>query len=478
MAIIGRLRILETLSRGRIESYRALDPFDNVTMLLHYGDAHLFDIADDLGDDVLEWGDAGNKQYILTRDIPDYENLNLRPPLPPGAGEALERAGRWPLTRTNPSKCDRRDIIKRKEEVHENVMNTDDSPEPKDQPGEFTRMFRAVPKPDEPENISAPVKQAAPTGEFTQMFSTSAKPEESSAAPGAPATAAPEATPAKVSDKQPQRPERASQARTPAGKPEPGEFTRMFRTSTELSPGVPPPPAPVSEPAPQAPAEKKPSDFTRMFSAVPTLRPTAPEPAQEKPVAEPGSFTQFFREPAAKPVALPSPPAASPTRPPVVSGRESEFTKFFKDPLPSAGREVNWKSIENQPAPLAASKAAGEFTRMFGRSERVSPGQAPGSGGKESATNLFPSSKPALAPKDTTGQVDDFAKIFAQSSAVSEPKPPAATAPQAQPASAPMKPVIPAVAKPAGPPVLVLIVIITAVLVLAGCALYYFVFRK
>ncbi len=463
MAIIGRLRILETLSRGRIESYRALDSFDNVTVLLHYGDALLFDIADDLGDDVLEWGDAGNKQYILTRDIPDYENLNLRPPLPPGAGEALERAGRWPLTQTNPSKCDRRDSIKR-EEVHENLMNTDDSPEPKDQPGEFTRMFRPVPKLSEPENTSAPVKQAS-AGEFTQMFSTPAKPQESPAPP--------EASPAKVPDKQPQRPERASQIRTPAGMPEPGEFTRMFRTSGEVSPGVPPPPAPVPEPAPQPPAEKKPSDFTRMFSAVPAPPPTAPE--QPKPAQEPGSFTQFFREPAAKPVAPPNPPVAPSTAPPV-PGQQSEFTRFFKDPLPATGREVNWKAIENQPAPLPPSKAPGEFTRMFGRSERMSPGQASGSGGKESATNLFPDSRSASGPKDATGQVDDFAKIFAQSPTVSEPKPAAAT--PAPPVSAPIKPVIPPAAKPAGPPVLVLIVILAAVLVLAGCALYYFVFRK
>jgi hypothetical protein len=466
MAIIGRLRILETLSRGRIESYRAFDSFSNTTMLVHYGDALLFNVADELGDDVLEWGDAGNKQYILTRDIPTYENLNRRPPLPPGAGEALEKAGRWPLTRTNPAKCDRNDTIKREEKVQESVMNSDDSPEPKDQAGEFTRMFKPVPKSGEPENISAPAKQAVPTaGEFTQMFATPGKPVANAAAP--------EASPAKVSDKQPQRPERASQVRTPAAKPEPGEFTRMFRTSAEVSPTAPPPPAPVSESALQPPGEKKPSDFTRMFSAVPAPQPAAPE--LPKPVEEPGSFTQFFREPAPKPVVPPNPPVAPPTGP-SAPGRESEFTRFFKDPLPSAGREVNWKAIENQPTPLAPPKAPGDFTRMFGRPERVSPGPAPGSGGQESATNLFPNSRSGSAPKDATGQVDDFAKIFTQSPTVSEPKPAPATPPPA--ASAPIKPIIPPVAKPAGPPVLVLIVIIAAVLVLAGCALYYFVFRK
>jgi len=258
----------------------------------------------------------------------------------------------------------------------------------------------------------------------------------------------------------------------PDAKSEPGEFTQMFRP-----PAAPEVDAPAATVPPPQPAQPKPSsgpgDFTRMFSA-PAAQPPAPKspeppspPPGSKPPNEPGSFTAFFSKPAAPAPATPAPPPVS--SPP----QESEFTRFFSEPLPSTGREVNWKAIENQPPPPAAPKGPGEFTRMFGRAQTAGKGPLPEGG----ATDLFQSSRPASPAANSATQVDDFAKVFAQKPNAAEPTAAASVQVQASPAPA-AKPVVPAAVKPAGPPMVVLVIIILAVVVLAGCALYYFVFRK
>jgi hypothetical protein len=235
------------------------------------------------------------------------------------------------------------------------------------EPGEFTRMFRvqsgdrtdtgpepgptpapADPLAEPPAPRDEPPPPAQEPGEFTRMFrspSTEANtpapatdPGDGPAGTGSPAVAGPETGPA--------------ESTAPAPEPEPGEFTRMFRT-----PAAPPEPAaPAPESTPKTPAaepgrppDNVPGEFTRTFLAANRgedrasgrdldrveLTPPGPSWSGEADRAAGGSPSTpseppAFRldaAPADRPMATPpSPPPPDLTKTPAKSG---EFTQIF-----------------------------------------------------------------------------------------------------------------------------------------------------
>jgi hypothetical protein len=220
-----------------------------------------------------------------------------------------------------------------------------------------------------------------------------------------------------------------------------GEFTRVFGGGKEpVSPNqetvIIPTPVQKSEPPPARPPQPQ----------RPPQRP--PDKAFGDRKDGPGEFTQLFRTPGAP---MAAPPAVQRPAPP----QESEFTRFFKgDQLPR-GREVDWKEVEQAPEPAAETKAAGEFTHLFGR---VAQPQA------------APAQTPAAPPRERFApsviQVDEFAKIIAPRPASSQPQAAASAADDLEPA-----------ANRKGPALTILLVVIAAILILAGCAIYFFVVR-
>lgn len=169
----------------------------------------------------------------------------------------------------------------------------------------------------------------------------------------------------------------------------------------------------------------------------PAARPPQPQRPPQRPPekspgggkAGPGEFTRMFKVPGTP---APAPPAVQ--RP--AAPQESEFTRFFKGNQLSTGSEVNWKEVEQRPEPPAETKAAGEFP----------------------SPDRFASS---------VIQVDEFAKIIAPRPASNQPQ--AATAAADDPEPSP---------NPKGPALAILLAVIAAVLLLAGCAIYFFVIRK
>lgn len=485
MARIARLRVLETLANGGIQSYRVIDTADGSKLIVHYGDLSLLDVADKLGPDVLERGESGGKLYLLTPDRPEFENLNGRPsPQPakptPAAAEPGEFTRMFQIPVNKPEKT---------------------------APEEFTGPFRSAfgssdqpaVLPNEPKSVPPNPQPAAPEPSFassdlgfTGMFSAASRisadippkpnPKPPASEPVTPAFLKPTSPEAPLPNELPQRPPAAVSS----------EFTSLFRAQ-EAPPPVPQAPIPVSKPeanseftrlfqAPPAPPSRPPEspepqrarpldgEFTRMFqaqaphAAVPPPSAPVPPPPKQPASEEPGAFTRMFQAP---------PPAATPEKislpPKPQSSQDSgEFTRFFQNPLPSA-REPDWKALQNQPSAPPAPKPEGDFTRMFGRPSGSNSPAKP-SPSAEGATDLFQKPKGAApsapGPKTTT---DDFSKQFG-ASAPAAPKPaspPAVALPAVVPVQLPVK----------KPPVLILIVIVVALLVLAGCAIYYFVIK-
>lgn len=536
MARIARIRVLETVTEGHFQTYRVVDPADNSTLLAHYGDLSLLELANRLGEDVLERGDSGGFAYMLTPDRPDLWNLNVPiadPPMPKPAASQPQ-----PASTTGPGE------FTRMFQVPSFAADQRSSPEP------ATPVSQPPTKAPEPEVAAIPEPIPAPAADFsfTGMFSAMSKISAEAPAQAA-AKTAPAPEPPKVQHPTPEKqvaPPRAEAPPPAVEEHKDSEFTSFFRPVSKgpaEKPATPPspPPAPaVPSPAPtptapasgandftrpasggseftrmfaapqRPPSEQQPqrarpvdqSEFTRMFSAAgpapipPQTRPSpatpetdlTPPPAPVQPPQPPirhsqgpGEFTQMFQQsrPQSAGESLPLPPKPA-------SHDDSDFTRFFNNPLP-AGREPDWKAIDKQPAPAPAPKREGDFTRMFGRASTpaagtpiaspadtanaprsAAPGAAPSSGaGGGAATDLFAKPK---APAQTGGgsgspQSDDYAKLFSPPK-VEAPKPPAVPA------------AIPVQAAAKAPPIVLVIVIIVAVLVLAGCAVYYFVFRK
>jgi hypothetical protein len=129
--------------------------------------------------------------------------------------------------------------------------------------------------------------------------------------------------------------------------PEPGEFTRLFQ-------------------APSLPSSTKAvnsvgaGEFTRVFRSDPpkTASPEVhPAPARVAPTSPDlrAASERFTATPA--PIFDPSPSAPAKSN--------SNFAKYYQDPLGKASREVDFN--KKPPAPLQPAKKPGNFTQMFGK---------------------------------------------------------------------------------------------------------------
>lgn len=208
------------------------------------------------------------------------------------------------------------------------------TPEPVQQPGEFTRMFRAV----EPESRAEPAPEPAappPAGEFTRMF-------RAQQAEPAPPVEAP-------------------------GKPEPGEFTRMFEAPS-YRPQSPPMETPPAQPPVRNAAGA--GEFTRMFQSplqpepLKSSSPFSNQPAMPPPPAprRVGEFTQMFGRPDTPlPPVVPTGGAPGGTAAPHTQALGGGATQAFSLPVAPAPAASPAQDFGSAPQP----HAAGEFTRMF-----------------------------------------------------------------------------------------------------------------
>jgi len=258
------------------------------------------------------------------------------------------------------------------------------------EPGEFTRLYRAV---------------------MTETQRGPAQPRPESAPPPPPPAAVP--------------PPAGRPPEVPKQPPIPGEFTRMF--SSPSAPAGPPP----------APAE--PDEFARFFQsplagsppgepAIPPA-PTPPAPAG----GEPGEFTRLFQSPMA-----PEPPAAGAPGGMPASGLTPPFEP--EGFVPPAAPASPFPPQEFGPPAPALPAQAGEFTRIFGgpagRPEPVAPA-GPAAGG---ATQIF--TAPTAPPAEPAGpaapeEPGDFTRIVGGPPAAAPGVPPPQQAAAPQPAAAP-----------------------------------------
>ncbi|MCX6611114.1 MAG: hypothetical protein NTW74_09730, partial [Acidobacteria bacterium] len=207
------------------------------------------------------------------------------------------------------------------------------------EPGEFTRMFKAPSAP--PPAASAPIPpapQAQGPGEFTQMFMASPpKPAASTSQMPSYVPPAPVAAPFdSLFPPAPQAP--------PAANPDADEFNRMFQSP--LMQHTPAPINPSTNPIAPPPSQQA-GEFTRMFKSVEpsSVLPTnAPPPPPPPPASAPGDFTRLLQTPsfggstAAPQTPQPfgaSQPGATPPPPPPASssgGAANPFANLVDGP--------------------------------------------------------------------------------------------------------------------------------------------------
>jgi hypothetical protein len=301
--------------------------------------------------------------------------------------------------------------------------------EPKQEPGEFTRMFMSgmsappglavKPEPledtEEDTEPSLPVMDETPTestpqpqpekhepGEFTRMFLAATKAEQK----GTPSPAK-QTEPPKISNAERARTEVPPPPSTVPPEHEPGDFTRFFKGIDAPAKTAPEAPRRVERPSnpdfggtavqrPSTPVSPPPSsqgvsEFTRLFNSregPPVTAPpkvpaapasTSPPPASQKGT-EPGEFTQFFNQREAPPVrpaeSAPLPSGPAPTGGSQKGTEPGEFTKIF------AGREAppsrpspNFPQAppRNTPADPFAGRGQGDIFSEQSRSEPTPP---------------------------------------------------------------------------------------------------------
>ena len=108
------------------------------------------------------------------------------------------------------------------------------------------------------------------------------------------------------------------------------------------------------------------------------------------------------------------------------------------------------------------------------------PGTPAGSASSSEAdTDLFARPSSSAPPKSYSGSGDDFSKIISRPPAATPATPATVTAAAASDAKAPAVPVTPVAVDLSGkkPPMVALILIVVALMVAAGCAIYFFVFK-
>ena len=247
-------------------------------------------------------------------------------------------------------------------------------PNPSQQPGEFTRMFKAQPASPQP---TPPAAQAPDA--FSSMFQAPQSPTSPVPA-SAPSTAQ---MPVFSASPPPQTPPPAAQD---------SEFTRMFQSP--LMQHTPAPINPITNPIAPPPSQQA-GEFTRMFkSVVPSsiLPSSAPPPPMPAPAGAPGDFTRLIPShsmssgSAAPPVSQPPPfgspmasPSFQPQQPPPYNA-PAQSTPFQTSP---------------QPPPYGAAPQSSPFQpSQQPTAQGSSPSGSPGSGG--SASNS-PFSKPPIS---------------------------------------------------------------------------------
>ncbi len=450
MLTFGRFEILEILTRGPIESYRARDPVENVVVLVHTGAASLRRIALRHPEMVQEQGELDGKIYLLTPDLPEYQDLNNIDAGPEASDEAPLKGRLWKKPALSP-----------------------ESPAP----GEFTRMFQvpAQTPPEPPVMEKEPRTDSAGPGEFTRFFSQLSSDVRSADAPD-------------ISEE----PTRTMTAYRPRPDPE-------NRQEKEAAP------APADEPAGKVDVEDPPVDgFTRVFSAPPAPAsapdrtvlyevPKIPDAKGTPPPAEPGAFTRLFASPnvelpgshlnsapqepgeftrifaqtpspsqAIPAASLPNERANLEPRPQVAP----EFTKIFASPLPNESPEIDFEALGRNPLPpsKAPEKPAGDFTQMFGKPLQSEPIPPKPAASPNNATVLFQSPQMARMPPPPSGP-SEFTQMFGK--------------PRLQPVSEPAAtPKTPTESKPkTAPPLGALVLIFAALLVIAIILILFLVLR-
>ena len=291
-------------------------------------------------------------------------------------------------------------------------------PMPARDPGEFTRQFQNEPTGSRAGLASAPPPAAEPhvPGEFTQLFGRGGQSQPSALPPmmSPPPISPPPMMPAAPA---PPPPPLVSE------KPQPGEFTRLFR-----NPLATPAESPISSLPTNSPSTRTPGEFTRIFGGGTPPGTSVPPP----------------------PAAMPAPPPPPPTTP-------GPLTESL-DPR----HAPTSKPDSNQ---LAATSAPGEFTRVIR-----------GSGGIGSSPTQPPAPPPAAAAPASP------VPTFQAPSLPTAPPPPAAP-----PAPAPHMPTIPVAAPPApaapqaatmGRPSTALIILFVVLLVVALALIAYVILRR
>lgn len=194
-------------------------------------------------------------------------------------------------------------------------MSNKEADDPKE-PGEFTRLFSAVPAAPKP--AEAPPAETKSLPDDATVIRPVSKLEEFRA---------------RVLRPQPQRPDRP--ARPPLEpKAESGEFTRFFQTSPSETPAPPAPPLSTSPPS-----------VPTTGSEGGILRP--PSPAKTAPPSE-SDFTRYFKTPQ------------------MPAGRDIDWKSVEAERLKPA-------DAPPPAAPASKAPAPGEFTHLFGRSAQLTP---------------------------------------------------------------------------------------------------------
>ena len=328
---------------------------------------------------------------------------------------------------------------------------------PKDEPGEFTRLFMA--------GMSSP---AAPSPKPVDPDVTRAMP----------------AAKVEPSEKEASQPEPPPRSELP--KQEPGEFTRFFQTAK----------ADGAKPVEPSRREERPSspDFARTMVQRPNTpvppRPPAPAQTPAQKGTEPGEFTRLFMQGGSFPVA-PAPPPAPP----------EPARNLHRDPFASSPEDDIFSQPSSPSVPPSPAKKVGEFTELFGpRRDAPAPQQPsavalpprpvsddPLSSGVPPVTPTPPPAPtPVRGPSEYTMVISGPGEIPPASSApppparsagappIAVPKPPSAYIP-----TPPLKiPPTPAVTPPKTQSKLVLLFIILGVLALLLVVLIVLILRK
>ncbi len=440
----GRYQILEMLNDGEARTFKALQTSSGRTVLLHQlwvertppNQPDLASLvfgflrhatADEMKI-LVDMGEEGDRVYVVTEDMPVFQDLRKwlqsRAGTPEAAGKAT---GLKPAPRADSGAGGA-----------SGGSPTQAKQESLTSPDGTTQLFTPTNVAKPPVAAPAPSKAKGEISEFTRAFFGNEVPKPQSARP----VSSPPDKPSAPSTSKAEKP--------PESQPSAG-FEVAFWPPKQQPRGPTPPavekPLPPSPPAP-SPQGGASGEFTRIFfspeesKAMPsgpapaagTTRQTPFAPAQPPQPEGPGEFTRLFRgpqiqekPPAAPSVeARPSQPMAPPAQPTEQAG-SGEFTQLFRA-SPGAARPAGSPlapSSPKPPIPLSSSPAQqspGELTQLM-------QGYQVGKSAEKPA--LFEEPGPVVPPPPTKVREAGpgaFTQIFQRPSDLATP-PPAAPAP-------------------------------------------------